>query len=194
MAVRYAWECPECQSSIELATTQAGQHLKCGGCSAEVLAPKLGLIKGLPLVGGGEKDAITPRSGRRSGRRSGQGSGRAGSGSPLKGWLFAGGLLLAVLASIAALAAQYRSNQYRVDINMEEVMAEEFKGLDTAPPAQIYSIAVEAGKESFALEYSEPTYRTYNKKSGYIQYVAWTFWGLAGLGLLMLLSSFLIRK
>lgn len=181
MAARYAWNCPECQSSIELATTQAGQYLKCDGCSAEVLAPKLGVIKSLPLFGA--ENAITEKSGR-----------SPSGGSPLKGWLFAGGLLLAAIASVAAAAAQYRSNQYRVDIDMDEVMAAEIEGLDSAPPAQIYSMAVEAGKDSFALEYSEPTYKRHNKKSGYIQAVAWTFWGLAGLGLLMLLGSFFIRK
>jgi hypothetical protein len=181
MAVRYAWECPECQSSIELATTQAGQHLKCESCSAEVLAPKLGVIKSLTVVD--SENAITQKS--KSAR---------GEGSAVKGWLFAGGLLLAVLASICAMAAQYRSNQYRVDVDLDEVMANEYEGIDKAPPAQVYAIAVEAGKESFTLEYSEPAYRTYSKKSGYIQTVAWVFWGLAGVGLIMLLGSFLLKK
>jgi len=181
MAVRYAWECPKCQTTIELATTQAGQDLECASCSVEVMAPRLGDIKRLPVVG--DHEGSSPKSRKKS-----------GVNSPLKSWLFTGGLLLAVLAGIAGMAAQYNANQYRVEVDMEKVMEEEFKNLDAAPPAEIYAIAVEAGKDSFALEYREPEYRTHNIKSGYIQTVAWAFWGAAGLGLLMLLSSFFLRK
>jgi len=180
MAVRYTWQCPKCQTKIELATTQAGQDLKCASCSAEVMAPRLGDIKRLPVVGGQDNNSKKSRKAR-------------GVHSPVKSWLFTGGLLLAVLSGIAGAAAHYNAEQYRVEIDMEEVMQEEFKSLDAAPPAEIYAVAVEAGKDSFALEYREPTYRTFNLKSGYIRNVALAFWGAAVLGFLMLLGSFFVK-
>lgn len=177
MAVRYAWECPKCQATIELAATQAGQELTCASCSAVVEAPKLGVIKSFPVVGGEVAGSRTVAGGR----------------SALKSWLFAGGLLLAILAGAAGGWAQYTSNQYYVDVDVETLIEEEFKALDEAPPAEIYAIAAGASEESFTLEYAETPYRTYSIKSGIIQYVAWAFWGVAGIGILMLLASFFLK-
>ncbi|QEG24618.1 hypothetical protein [Mariniblastus fucicola] len=181
MAARYAYECPECHSTIELSTTQAGQQLTCAGCSAVITAPKLGVIKGLPAVGG--QSATPARQGR-----------APKSGSPLKSWLFTGGLLLAVLGGIAGSAAQYRANEFRVDIDFDAAVAKEMDLIDSHSPAEIYGIAVESTKDSFALEYSEVPYRTSNIKSGIIQWVAWTCFGVAGVGLLMLLGSFFVKN
>ena len=177
MAARYAYECPECHSTIELSTTQAGQDITCGSCSAVVNAPKLGTIRSLPAL----DDTLASDR-------------KPGKGSPLKGWLFAGGLLLAVIAGIGGAAAQYRADQFHIDVDIEEIVSNEHKMLDKAPPIEIFVIAIEAGKESFTLEYSEAAYRTYNIKSGIIQKVAWACFGVAGFGLLMMLSSFFFRS
>ena len=178
MAVQYAWKCPQCATAIALAAKQAGQDLVCPGCAASLSIPKLGVIKSLPVVGGSEPVTAKPRSG----------------GVPVKSWLFAGGLLLAVLGIVAGSAAQYRANQYRVEVDLDAVMESEYEAIDEQPPAQIYAIAVSATDESFALEYSEPLYRSRNIKSGIIQKVAWVCWGMAGLGLLMLFGSFAFRS
>lgn len=178
MAVRYAWECPQCQGTIEISATQAGQDLECASCSAALTLPKLGIVKNLPVVGGAQP---APSS-------------RRAVASPVKGWLFAGGLLLAVLGTVAGLAAQYRANQFHVDVDVESIIEEEYAIIDKQRPAELYSLAISAGEDSFALEYSETPYRTRNIKSGIIQKVAWVCWGLGGAGLLMLLSSFFIRR
>lgn len=177
MAAQYAWKCPQCEADIELSATQAGQQLACPACDASLTLPKLGVIKGLPVVGGVEAGPTRPRSG----------------SVPLKSWLFAGGLLLAVLGIVAGLAAQYRANQYHVPVDLDAVLESEYELIDEQPPAQLYGIAVAAMDESFALEYSEPAYRTRNIKSGIIEKVAWVCWGLAAVGVLMLLGSFAFR-
>lgn len=183
MAVRYAWECPECQDTIELATKQAGQELNCASCSAKISAPKLGVIKSLAPVGG--QQAAAPRS-----RRSG------GGGNALKSWLFAGGLLLAVLAGVAGAAAQYRANQFHRggDVDIEQIIEREMAAIDAQSPAEVYGNTIAAGQEAFALDYSETSYRKYSIMGGVIQTVAWVCWGLTGVGVLMLLSSFFLKK
>jgi len=181
MAARYVYECPECNSAIELSTTQAGQELKCHKCSATIVAPKLGVIKSLPPVGGEASPA------KKVGRT-------AKTASPLKSWLFTGGLLLAVLAGIAGAAAQYRANQFHVDVDIEDIVASEYKALDEAPAVKIYEIHAGATQEEFRLEYAEASYRTMNIKNGIIQTVAWACYGVAGFGLLVLLSSFFVKR
>lgn len=181
MAARYAYECPECHSTIELSTTQAGQDISCSNCSTVVTAPKLGIIKSLPSL----NDSSSSKS--KSGRAS-------NSGSSIKSWLFAGGLLLAVLAGIGGAAAQYRANQFHVEVDIEKIIAEEHDLLDKAPPVEIFAIAASSCDESFTLEYSEVPYRTLNIKGGIIQKVAWACFGVAGAGLLMLLSSLFLRS
>ncbi len=178
MAVRYSFECPECHAPVELSATQAGQEMSCASCPATFSAPRLGDIKKLPVIG---VDQSGPAK-------------RRNSGTQVKSWLFTGGLLLAVIACIAGYATQSYANKLRVEIDIEEIVAAELKAIDEAPPAEIYSIAVEAGKEGFQLEYSEVPYRTMNIKSGIMQSVAWGCWGVTGVGVLMLLSSFFVRK
>lgn len=180
MAVRYAWECPECQATIELTATQAGQEIKCASCLAVVTVPKLGVVKALPVVG----DAEEPKSGRR----------KTSGVNPVKSWLFAGGLLIAVLAGIAGGAAQYRASEFYVDIDTEAMIEDELNYIDEQEPAEIYAVEVGASDEQFGLEYTETPWRTRNIKSGIIQKLAWAFWGIAGAGVLMLLSSFMVRK
>jgi DNA-directed RNA polymerase subunit RPC12/RpoP len=181
MAVRYAYPCPKCDSKIEITTTQAGEQVVCGNCSAKVTVPKLGVIRTLPRVGGGEgSQSDTSKA--------------AKSASPMKGWLFAGGLLIAVIAGVAGGAAQYRANQFRVDVDIEKVVADEMAAIDKASPAEIYNIAIGATQEDFALEYQEAPYRSMNIKSGIIQWVAWACFGVAGVGLLMLLASFFVKS
>ena len=181
MAARYAYECPECNSAIELSTTQAGQELQCDSCNANVVAPKLGVIKSLQRVdGGGVPSKKTPKS--------------AKTGSPLKRWLFTGGLLLAVLGGIAGAAAQYRANQFYAPVDIEAAIDAEFKTIDQAPATEIYGALVGSTAEDFTLEYSEAPYRTLNIKNKIIQWVAWSCFGVAGFGVLLLLSSFLLRK
>ena len=182
MAARYAYECPQCHSTIELSTTQAGQELKCQSCSAEITAPKLGVIKSLPPVGSAPIKTASK-------------GGTSKAGSPLGSWLFAGGLLLAVVAGIAGAAAQYRANQFYVkEVDIEEVIERENEKIDQALESEIYALVASSTDESFRLEYSEAAYRTASIKRGIIQNVAWAAFGVAGIGCLMLLSSLLLKN
>lgn len=185
MAARYAYECPQCHSTIELSTTQAGQNLKCHKCSAEITAPKLGVIKSLPPVGG-----VATKSASKAGSLP-----KSDSGSPLRSWLFAGGLLLAVIAGIGGAAAQYRANQFYVEeVNIDEVIKREHEKIDKAPASEIYALVASSTDESFRLEYSEAGYRTANIKRGIMQWVAGAAFGVAGIGCLMLLFSFFLKR
>ncbi len=56
--------CPQCQTPIPVAPSQAGDHATCPGCQAEVAIPTLGQLKRLPSA---EPDADPKPAGKLSG-------------------------------------------------------------------------------------------------------------------------------
>ena len=182
MAVRYSFECPECSTAVELTVTQAGQEMTCQSCDHEFSAPRLGDIKKLPVVGG----EVAEKS-------------KAKSSSPVKGWLFAGGLLLAAVAGAAAYGIQTYAdsmNEAAQEIggNIDEIVEAEMKVVDEMPAVDIYTIAAEAHKDSFQLEYQELPHRSLAIQSRILHNVALGFWSVCGIGAVMLLSSFFVGK
>lgn len=177
MAVKYVFECPECELPVELTTMQAGQDFVCEGCNASFSAPRLGDIKRLPVAG--------------SAKTSEQTDSRV-SPSLAKRWLFAAGLLLAVGAGIGAFAVQRHAQNIYVDFNLEEVIAEDSEQVDMAAPSEIYQLTVAAAQDESVLEWREPFYKAANKQSSVLQGVANGLWAVAGTGLLLLLASFVV--
>ena len=182
MAVRYSFQCPRCSASVELTITQAGQEIECAQCAGVFTAPRLGDIKKLPVAGG---EKVVKAGG--------------GANSPVKGWLFSGGLLLAVVAGVAAYAIQsYATSMYdfaqEIGGDIEQTVANELEKVDEMPAVDIYTIAAEAGKDSFQLEYREVPYRSLNIQSGILQNVAYGCWAVSGIGLLLLIVSFFISQ
>lgn len=182
MAVRYSFECPKCSTAVELTVTQAGQEMTCQSCAEEFSAPRLGDIKKLPVVGG--EVAAKPK---------------AKLSSPVKGWLFAGGLLLAVVAGAAAYGIQsYAASMYstaqKIGGDIDKIVEDEMKVVDAMPDADIYAIASEAHKDSFQLEYRELPHRSLAIQSGILHNVALGCWAVCGIGAAMLLSSFFVGK
>ncbi len=180
MAIKYVFSCPHCDAPTELLATQAGQEMACESCSAAFSAPKLGDIKSLPVAAG-------QSAGNQAGRA------QTKSGSVIKSWLFAGGLLLAVAAGIGAFAVQNHAQSIYVEFDLDEAIQSENDRVEEALPTEIYQLAVAAAKEDFTLEWREPYYRAANKQSSVLQGVANGLWGASGLGLLLLIASFAIR-
>lgn len=182
MAARYSFQCPSCSAPVELTVTQAGREMECGQCSENYTAPRLGDIKKLPTIG---DEKVVKAETRAS--------------SPIKGWLFSGGLLLLVIAGVAAYGIQsYATSMYNaaqeIGGDVEKIVEEELQKVDEMPAVDIYAIAAEAGKESFQLEYREYPHRSLMIQSGILQNVAYGCWAVAGTGLLMLVASFFITR
>lgn len=176
MPDRYLFPCPFCEQSIPLTLTQAGRELRCQHCQKMVQTPSMGGIRKLPLEEGAS-GAV------KQSRRSGF--------SPLQGWLFAGGLTLAVLAGIASYTLYQYASSLRVKIDIEEVIAKEQMMVDQMAPAEVYVVAAAAKEADFALEYREPEYRASDKQGEILSTVSYGLAGLSGLGLLMVLGSLL---
>ena len=51
----HLFRCPHCQRDLPVSTTQAGETIRCEGCQAEVTLPRLGELRRLPAVDGGER-------------------------------------------------------------------------------------------------------------------------------------------
>jgi hypothetical protein len=58
----YLLPCPECQFSLSVAPSKAGETLVCEGCQAAVQVPKLGELRQLPTSDVDQGQEITPKS------------------------------------------------------------------------------------------------------------------------------------
>ena len=109
--------------------------------------------------------------------------------SPLQGWLFAGGLTLAVLAGIASFSIYRYAIKLKDPRDVEVIIASENAKIDKMTSIELYAVALAAKEEDFALEYREPNYRASNKQGEILSTVSYGLAGLAGVGLLMVLGS-----
>lgn len=51
----HLFRCPHCQRDFPVSPTQAGEAIRCEGCSAELVLPRLGELRRLPPADGGER-------------------------------------------------------------------------------------------------------------------------------------------
>jgi hypothetical protein len=174
MAGTHLFECPSCSSPNELSPKQAGQELPCSKCDAIFAAPKLGDLRKLPTKGpvddGKTKAAY----------------------SPLQGWLFAGGLTLAMIAGVGGWQLYSYGDSLKSKIDIETEITQFNDWLDNQPPAQVYAES-RISESQMGLEYEEPEYRRHDKQSSIIKNFSYGLFALSAIGLLMLIGSFLIK-
>lgn len=53
----HLFRCPNCQRDLPVSPTQAGETIRCEGCLTDVALPRLGELRRLPPVDGGERHA-----------------------------------------------------------------------------------------------------------------------------------------
>ena len=175
MTGQYLFTCPSCQATNGLSPKQAGQELTCTDCNEGFQAPKLGDIRKLPVRDEGSSKKAKEKS-----------------YSPLQGWLFSGGLTLAMVAGIAGWFLNDYASSLSTDVDIPAEVQRFNDLLDKQPPAEVYRLS-RVSEDDIALEYEEPMYKSFNKQSEILTYIAYGLYALCGIGLLMMISSFLFR-
>ncbi len=171
---RFLYPCPHCDHQVELQTAQAGQDIECPSCQQKLEAPKLGVMRQLPIVGG---DAPKSKSGN----------------SGLKRFLFAGGLALAVLLGASGWAIYQYGSRMIIDVNWDEAI-----GMMEADHENLTGseLLIEFNKMdvSRGIGEWEEQELTKNRTQGiYLRYFSFALMGGAGIGLLMILASFMVK-
>ena len=175
MSSRYLFPCSQCDHELELVATQAGQEIDCPDCGQTIEAPKLGVLRQLPVV---EQTAAKKTLGRNT---------------RLKRTLFATGLGLAVvLGGIGGALYKYASDMI-VDPQLEKLFAQFDEEIEQMPTPQVLDIWSQMNFEEGLGEWREMGYARYRAQGTILQRVAYGVIGLAFVGLLMLIGSFMIK-
>ncbi len=172
MSLRYLFPCPECGHSVELVATQAGQQVVCSGCQHVFEAPRLGEMRQLPKVG---NESAKPTY------------------SPLKRFLFAGGLALFVVLGLSGLGLYQYASSMIIELNLEESFVGWNQHVDDMSPDDLWqewnAMDVKAGLG----QWEEQVFARYETQGKILQTMAVALLGLAGLGALMMISSLFVR-
>ena len=181
MAQLYLLPCGSCAHKIEVELKQAGGSVTCPACQAEMIAPTMGGIKKLELS---EASGIMvdPKAGSANGRHYG-----------LKQWLFAGGLVIVVLAASSGFAIWFYADSLVTISNIDAQVNAASQHIPSMSPAEVWDSWDELTSNGPLPEWKEIESIGQNKQAAYLKSIAYGFIGLAAIGLLALLSSFFIK-
>ena len=166
--------CPSCEATIEIGVRQAGQTLSCSACGADTEAPKLGEIKKLPQAQSNTVARKKPMSSARKG-------------------LFTAGLALAVIFGCAGLGLHYYANSLHTPIDIEGHIVRTRVEVTALETPQLYALATALTKVEDLGEFQEPPFLRMNKQGEILTWIAWGLYAIGGLGLLMLIGSFMMK-
>lgn len=173
----HIFACPQCNAPMEVATQHAGQSRECPQCHAMVEIPKLGVLKQLPTT----EETPTRKQSRRQGS--------------LRSWLFSGGLLVAALMGVGGLALQTYARTLYSDVgkfkrNFEATTTD---SIDAMKDYEVLEWWTEMNTRGLG-EWKEHPGIGYNVQSKILTWIAYGMYGLGGLGLLCLVSSFMLGR
>ena len=174
----YIFPCSNCDHKFELVAKQAGLELTCPQCQQALEAPMLGKMKRRELVSGTEPIKKPAK----------------GTGRGWKNFLFAAGLATSIIAAAAGFGLSYYANT--LDPRYErEAQLENFEyAVDNISPSQLVEFYQEMDVESGLGEWYEPNYVRYGKQVKYLRWGVPVMYGLAGLGFLVMIGSFILKK
>lgn len=179
MPIHYLLPCDGCEHQFQLTTSQAGQPQGCPQCGATIDAPKLGTLKQLPTSVHSEAAASQGEVG-------------------WKRYVFAMGLMTAVAAGIAGGALYWYSQSLFTPVDVESHIEMVQQDIDQFSPAELWynwhHPTVQQQLEDGLGEWFEPEYMGKNIQSNHLKNFSYGLLGLAGLGVLMLLSSFAMKR
>ena len=171
MSTRFLYSCPQCDRQIALVATQAGQNIECPGCHLQSEAPKLGVLRQLPVLEQAQPE-IT---------------------SGVKRALFTIGLAMAVLlGGIGTALYNYASNLI-VDPQLDRVFITVSEELEKQPAPELLDIWSQLKFEEGIGEWRELGFARYKTQGNILKLVSYGLLTLVSVGLIMLIGSFLIK-
>ena len=178
MPIYYLLPCNDCEHQFQLTTRQAGQPLECPSCGTNVEAPKLGTLKQLPTSDDSSVEATTSNNGQAGWKR----------------YVFAIGLITAVVAGIAGAALLWYSQSLYTSIDVDGHIAKIEADIDQFSPAQLWQVWHQQDLEDGLGEWAEPRYMGLNIQSDHLKLLSYGLLGLAAMGVVTLLSSFAMKR
>ena len=174
MSSRFLFPCPECNHSIELVATQAGQSIECPECNLQAEAPKLGILRQLPIV----EQAQSSKASRNSG---------------FKRSLFTAGLAISVLMGGVGTALYKYASSLIIDPHLDQVFASMSEQLELQKAPELLDIWSQMRFEDGIGEWREMGYARYKTQGTILKRLSYGLFGIASIGLLMLIGSFMIK-
>ena len=181
MSIRYLFPCPSasCDHKFELVGKQAGQTLSCPKCNSQVEAPKLGELKRLETTG-----EIEPSS--RASKSSG--------GSRLKNFLFVSGLGLAIVSGLCGYFLFQHAKSKQTSFDLEGLLSQFEQAADNQGPVNLLRHYESLDLDGGLPEWTEQPYIGESRQAEILMKGAYGLFALSGIGLLMLLGSFVVPK
>ncbi|MEM9941321.1 MAG: hypothetical protein AAF939_06990 [Planctomycetota bacterium] len=169
MSTKYKFPCQKCGFIFELGTTQAGQDLTCSSCGDVVEAPKLGVLKTLPVVGGTESLKKSKKVGNHIATTI--------------------GLSIALLFGMMGGGLYYYSTTLVTDLDIEGELKEFNENVDAAKPEVIVAMFSQLKSDQGLGEWREQSVVRYNKQGAILKTFAFVLMAISGIGLLVFFFS-----
>ena len=174
MAQYYLFPCSSCDKDFEVDIKSAGMDVSCPFCEQKISLPGMRQIKTLPIAQ--QKET----------------SSKAAGPSATKRFLFAAGLLVAVLGSLSGLCLSFYADSLATELKLEEKIEFGSAYVDTMTPGRLWETWDMMATKGLP-DWQESQDVRYNKQAGYLKSIAYGLLALGGLGLLSLLASFFVR-
>ncbi len=178
MAQRYIFKCKQCDVTILVESTQAGQSIKCTSCESTQKLGTLREIKALPPEAGQTVAAVRP----------------ATLWSPQRRGLFVFGGVALVLGALVGGYSTWKYSQFPTqapNTQLSDVVRQQIENLS---PAEMLSEWDRNAKPGAVDNWAEPEYLKTRKTAQRFKVYSTTGWVVAGIGLIMLLASLLMKN
>ncbi len=180
MANKYLLPCNTCDQPIEVEVRQAGQELTCPQCGEQTTVPTMGEIRKLEMVETATPQVAKPAK-----------TGHQG----LKGWLFAGGLTVFILALAAGIALWFYAESLITRVDVEALVQSAVEPVDQLSPGELWDYWHEMVGTTEALpEWQETVTQGQTRQGEYLLMFAYALFGISAVGLVSMLASFAIKR
>lgn len=176
MAQLYLFRCPSCEKDIEISEKLAGMTQNCPFCEIENSYPGMREIRRLPVAENQSSDSLAKPAFNETGS-----------------WLFSGGLLVAVMAGLLGFGVLYYANSLVAESPANLQIEFGNQQLDQLPAGHLWEVWDQMTGNGLP-DWSETTINRYNKQADYLKWLAFALFGVSALGLVSLVSSFLMTR
>jgi DNA-directed RNA polymerase subunit RPC12/RpoP len=177
MTIFYQLPCANCQKTLQVSTTQAGEELPCS-CGAKVLVPPLRQLKTFPVAADSAADSVEKRHSKRV-------------WTPAQSGIFAAGILLTAIG----IYMHVRSSQARNAIDTSRPQFVELDiDLQQLSPYQAWRTWENVEKVKDQLNY-RPTPAFLARRREHAKWTQYRYvsWGIAGVGVCSIVTAFGLR-
>lgn len=177
MPETYQLPCNNCDAFIPVSPQMAGRTFNCELCQSSVEVPTMREIRRLEPVqdNRSSESVVRPKKSRNESRS----------------WLFSGGLLLAGVTLLAAIPLWLYANGMQSESMVKQEIDFGNQVLDEATPGVIWNAWTQMTANGLP-EWKESQATRYNKQGQILKNIAYGLGALSGLGLFMMIGSFLI--